>query len=153
MMSSVFLCHASEDKRLVEPIQLALASAGYEVFYDESSLPPGGDYHARIRDAIQQCDVFVFIASPASLTSGKFALTELKFARERWASPVNRVLPVAIDEGLKPRDLPPYLQAATILTTSREGVSSRIVAYCRNGTRLPTWPDPCASSFPEPSTM
>ena len=116
-MPSVFLCHASEDKPVVEPMQLALASAGCEVFYDQESLPAGGDYHARIRDAIQRCDVFVFVASPASITPGKFTLTELKFARERWPSPVKRVLPVAIG-GLKPNDLPKYLQAATVLTIS-----------------------------------
>lgn len=116
-MSSVFLCHASEDKPFVEPIQLALASVGSEVFYDEQSLPPGGDYQARIRAAINNCDVFVFIASPASIAPGRFTLTELKFARERWPSPVKRVLPVATG-GLKPRDLPSYLQATTVLTLS-----------------------------------
>jgi hypothetical protein len=116
-MPSVFLCHSSEDKPLVEPMQLALASAGCQVFYDEQSLPPGGDYHARIRAAVNSCDLFVFVASPASITAGKFTLTELKFARERWPTPVNRVLPVAIG-GLKPSDLPNYLQAATVLTVS-----------------------------------
>jgi tetratricopeptide (TPR) repeat protein len=116
-MPSIFLCHASEDKAIVEPIQLALASAGYEVFYDEQSLPPGGDYQARIRAAVNNCHLFVFIASSASIVAGKFTLTELKFARERWPSPIDRVLPVAID-GLKPPDLPNYLQAATVLTVS-----------------------------------
>jgi tetratricopeptide (TPR) repeat protein len=116
-MPSIFLCHASEDKPFVEPIQLALASAGCEVFYDEQSLPPGGDYQARIRAAVNSCHLFVFIASSASIVAGKFTLTELKFARERWPSPINRVLPVAID-GLQPRDLPNYLQAATILKVS-----------------------------------
>src|SRR5882757_5537876 len=116
-MPAIFLCHASEDKAIVEPIQLALASAGCDVFYDEESLPPGGDYQARIRAAVNSCDLFVFIASTASVVAGKFTLTELKFARERWPSPINRVLPVIIDR-LKPRDLPFYLQAATILTIS-----------------------------------
>jgi TIR domain len=116
-MPSVFLCHASEDKPLVEPIQLALANAGCEVFYDEQSLPAGGDYQARIHTAIDNCDLFVFIATPASIAPGKFTLTELKFARDRWPSPVNRVLPVVIG-ALKPRELPNYLQAATVLTVS-----------------------------------
>jgi len=114
-MSSVFLCHASEDKPFVEPIQLALTSAGCKVFYDEQSLPPGGDYQARIRTAIDNCDVFVFIASAASIAPGRFTLTELQFVRERWPSPVARVLPVAT-AGIKPQDLPSYLQAATVLT-------------------------------------
>jgi hypothetical protein len=32
------------------------------------------------------------------------------------------------------------------------GVSSRIIAFFRNRARLCAWPDPCASSSPEPST-
>lgn len=116
-MSSVFLCHANEDKLFVEPIQLALASAGYEVFFDERSYPPGGDYQARIKAAIDKCDIFVFVASAASIVSGKYTLTELKFARERWPSPVNRVLPVVIGD-LKPKELPIYLQATTVLMVS-----------------------------------
>jgi formylglycine-generating enzyme required for sulfatase activity len=116
-MASVFLCHASEDKHVVEPMQLALASAGYKVFYDELSLPPGGDYHARIRLAIRQCDIFVFIGSKSSIAAGKYTLTELKFARERWASPVKHVLPVSIG-GTSPSDFPAYLQAATVLVAS-----------------------------------
>lgn len=114
-MPSIFLCHASEDKPAVEPVQLALASAGYEVFYDRQSLPAGADYQARIRAAILQCDLFVFMASPASVAPGRFTLTELRFARERWPSPVDRVLPVLIG-ALTPSQLPPYLQAVTVLT-------------------------------------
>ena len=116
-MASVFLCHASEDKPLVEPIQLALASAGCQVFFDQETLPPGGDYQARIREAINQCDLFVFVGSRASIAAGKFTLTELKFAREKWPSPVNRVLPVALGD-VRPSDLPQYLQAATVLSVS-----------------------------------
>jgi hypothetical protein len=116
-MHSIFLCHASEDKCVVESIQLALVGAGCNVFYDDQSLPPGGDYHARISAAIKQCDIFIFIASQESIAPGKFTLTELKFARERWPSPTNRVLPVAIDK-INPKDLPPYLQASTVLAPS-----------------------------------
>jgi hypothetical protein len=116
-MSSVFLCHASEDKPFVEPIQLALANAGCKVFYDQQNLPPAGDYQAQIRAAICRCNVFVFLASTVSIRPGRFTLTELKFARERWPSPVGRVLAVATAE-IRPADLPSYLQAATVLTVS-----------------------------------
>ena len=108
---TVFLCHASEDKTAAERIQLALASAGYKVFFDES-LPPGGDYHARIREAIRECDIFIFLISTSSVAQGKFTLTELKFARERWPSPVGRVLPVNLDN-LSTTEIPAYLTATT----------------------------------------
>jgi len=116
-MPSVFICHASEDKPAVEPIALALTNAGCQVFYDEQSLPAGGDYQGRIEAAIAGCDVFVFIASAASTAPERFTLSELKFARQRWPSPIDRVLPVAIG-GISPSALPAYLQAVTIFTAS-----------------------------------
>ncbi len=109
-MRTVFLCHASEDKTAAERIQLALASAGYKVFFDEESLPPGGDYHARIREAIRECDIFIFLISTSSVAQGKFTLTELKFARDRWPSPVGRVLPVNLDN-LSTTEIPAYLRS------------------------------------------
>lgn len=114
-MPNIFICHASEDKPTAEPIQLALAGAGYDVFYDESSLPPGGDYHDRIHKAILRCDVFVFLISKESISHGKYTLAELKFAREKWPSPVGRVLPVVL-QSVPTQDIPPYLAATTILT-------------------------------------
>lgn len=116
-MPSVFICYASEDKVLAEVIQLSLLGEGYQVFFDEQSLPPGADYQAMIKAAIYQCNVFVFIGSPASIAQGRFTLTELKLARERWPSPVNRVLPV-VTSGVTPKDLPLYLQAATVMNVS-----------------------------------
>lgn len=114
-MSKVFLYYASEDKASAEAIQLALVSEGHTVFFDDQSLPAGGDYQRRIRDAIASCDLFVFLASPASVAPSKFTLTELEFARRRWPSPVDRVI-LAILRELQPADLPPYLKAATVLT-------------------------------------
>lgn len=114
-MTTIFLCHASDDKPIAEPIQLALSSAGYEVFYDENSLPPGGDYHDRIYRAIMKCDLFIFLISEASIAPGRYTLTELAFARRKWPSPVNRVLPVNL-ESIPTRDIPHYLTAVTILS-------------------------------------
>jgi hypothetical protein len=81
---TIFICYASEDKPAAERVQLALVAAGYKVFFDEQSLPAGGDYHARIERAIRTCDLLVFLVTPSSIARGKFTMTELKFARERW---------------------------------------------------------------------
>lgn len=113
-MSRIFLCHASEDNPIAEPVQLALVGAGHKVFYDEQSLQPAGEYHERITSAIKKCDLFVFLASPASTAPGRFTLFELKVAKARWPSPVGRVLPVVV-KGLSSKDLPPYLQATVAL--------------------------------------
>jgi hypothetical protein len=116
-MRTIFICYASNDKPAAEKIQLALVGAGYKVFFDEQSLPPGGDYHARIERAIRTCDLLVFLITPNSLAAGKFTLTELKFVRERWPSPVGRVLAVNV-QGLPAAEIPAYLTAATMLVVA-----------------------------------
>lgn len=115
-MRLVFLCYASEDQALAESIQLALASAGYEVFFDQESLFAGDDYNGRILEAIRKCDAFVFLATNSSVREGKYTLTELKFIRQRWPSPAGRVLAVNPHE-LEITRLPPYVAAATLLQT------------------------------------
>jgi hypothetical protein len=112
-MATVFICYASEDRDTAESIQLALRSAGHGVFFDKDSLPPSGITTRGYREpstAATSC----IPRSAASLTDGSYALTELRFARERWPDPVNYVLPVAIGR-LANDVLPAYLRAVTLL--------------------------------------
>lgn len=115
----VFLCHASEDAEPAGGIAVALCQAGCKVFFDEHSLPPGGDYHKRIHAAIRKCNLFVFLMTPESLKLGKYTINELEFARERWKNPAGHVLPVNIGAILgNDVHVPPYLGAVTIYTPS-----------------------------------
>ena len=113
-LMKIFLCHASEDKPSVEPIQLALESAGHQVFYDERSLPPAGDYHGRIAQAISESELFIFILSEHSIRPGKYTLSELELAKQQWPSPVNSVLTVNL-HNISIHPAPAYLTATTIL--------------------------------------
>lgn len=110
----LFLSYASEDRQIAEQIQLALIGAGHHAFFDRESLPPGGDYHARIERAVQESDVFLFLISPDSVVQGSFALTELKYARTKWPHPKDKVVPVIV----RPTawdTIPNYLKAVTVL--------------------------------------
>ena len=111
---NVFLSHASEDKEIAEQIQLALVGAGIDVFFDAESLPAGGDYHARIRKAVKNTDLFVFLISNHSIAKGSYCLSELTLARERWPHPKGRVIPVRIGS-VSFDQIPNYLRAVTIL--------------------------------------
>lgn len=131
-MLKIFLCHASEDKPIAETIQLALVNAGHIVFFDEHSLPPGGDYHERIEKAIRESDLFVFLISTNSLKPGKYTLSELSLARELWPSPIGRVLPVNL-HNLPSSEIPPYLSSVTLLTIKGNPASevrSAVAKYC-----------------------
>jgi hypothetical protein len=95
-------------------IALALRGGEHEVFIDTSSLKPGGEYHARIRESISASDLFVFLVSPSSVELGGYALSELKMAKARWPDPWGHVLPVLI----RPtpfKQVDSYLTAVTIL--------------------------------------
>lgn len=110
----VFLSHASEDVKVATEICLALRGAGHAVFFDAHDLPPGGDYNTRIRDAIDASDALVFLVSPHSVDAGGYTLSELKFAKQKWASPWGHVLPVMVGE-TDWGTIDPYLAAVTVL--------------------------------------
>jgi len=112
----IFLSYASEDRELVEPIYLALRAQGHKVFFDRTDLPPGEEYDIRIRQAIEGCHLFIFLASPASLDAGSYTLTELHIAQQTWEHPAGRLLPVILRPIGFDR-LPPYLKSVTILET------------------------------------
>jgi hypothetical protein len=110
----VFLSHASEDKNISEQIHLALLEAGPTVFFDAASLPAADGYDARIRRALNESDVLIYLISPDSVASSRYVRSELKFAQEKSPHPKGFVLPVMVRE--TPFDqIPNYLKAVTIL--------------------------------------
>ena len=110
----IFLTYASEDKATAEPIAFSLRDRGHIVFLDRDDLPPGKSFDQRIERAIKDSDILVFLISPDSVEDGRFTLTELSFARHKWRSPNNRVLPVMVRK-TPLEQVPTYLKAVTIL--------------------------------------
>ncbi len=110
----IFLSYASDRRDIADQVNLALAGSGHKVFFDRDSLPAGDDYHVRIRKAVEHSDAFVFLISPKSVMPGSYALTELKYARQKWPDPRQRVLPVII-ERTEYKQIPNYLKAVTVL--------------------------------------
>lgn len=110
----IFLSYSSKDREVADEVHMALTGDDHEVFFDKDSLPAGGDYHERIRQAVGDSDIFVFLISPSSVASGSYALTELKYARAKWPHPRNRVLPVRL-RAVDWETIPAYLKAVTVL--------------------------------------
>jgi hypothetical protein len=110
----IFLAYAATDKTAAESVAFSLRSRGHKVFLDRDDLPAGGSYDQQIERAVKASDIFVFLISPDSVTEGRYTLTELSFAREKWPDPNDHVLPVMARE--TPLDqIDPYLKAVTIL--------------------------------------
>lgn len=114
MTKKVFLSYAHEQRPIAEAISLSLSVREHDVFFDHRTLQPGLEYDAAIQKAVEQCDLFVFLISPESLTEGGYALTELNFAKNRWRNPSGKILPVMASPTLDSR-IDPYLRAVTIL--------------------------------------
>jgi tetratricopeptide (TPR) repeat protein len=110
----IFLSYASEDKDSAEQIYLALIPSGHQVFFDRATLPPGGDFNSRIRQAVRKSDLLIFLISPHSVAQSSYALTELSFARDKWPHPLDSVLPVMLRE-TEFGSIPNYLKAITVL--------------------------------------
>ena len=76
----IFLSYASEDREQAKLIYLALRDQGQKVFFDRADLPAGEEYHNRIRKAIQESHLFVFLLSPNAVDANSYTLTELTIA-------------------------------------------------------------------------
>jgi hypothetical protein len=103
----IFLSYASEDKAAAEPIAFSLRDPGHTVFLDRDDLPPGKSFDQRIERAVNDSDIFIFLISPDSVAETRYTLTELNFARHKWRSPNNGVLPVMVRK--TPLERVPYL--------------------------------------------
>ncbi len=110
----VFLSYSSAEFELAERLTYSLRNDGHTVFFDRVSLMPGEGYDTRIREAVENCSLFIFLISQDSVSSGSYALTELGLARQKWANPSGRILPVMISE-VDFETLPAYLAAVTVL--------------------------------------
>lgn len=126
----VFLSYPSSSRPLADRLRLALEAEGHDVFFDRSDLRSGEYFHQTLREAIDGADVLVFLITPASVKRGSYCLTELSQAELRWRRPGGRVLPVVV-EPTPMADIPPYLQAVTLLQPQGEPVAETVAAVAR----------------------
>src|SRR5262245_21300514 len=107
---NIFLAYASEEKEIAESIAYSLRSRQHKVFLDRDDLPPGASYDEQIEHAVKASDIFVFLISPTSVAQGRYTLSELTFARQKWPDPNGRVLPIMARK-TPYKDIPGYLKA------------------------------------------
>jgi len=112
----IFLSYASEDRAVADAVRLALQGGGHDVFFDREDLPPGGEFHTRIRRGIEESDLVIFLVSSKTLDAGSYTLTEISIAEKTWPKADGRILPVLI-ERVTTQDLPAYLRSVTFLET------------------------------------
>ncbi len=127
---NIFLSHSKAQVTLAERLALSLRGDGHTVFFDQSDIAAGEEYDARIRNAIERCDLFVFLISPESIAADSYPLAELDMAAARWPVPEGHVLPLVT----KPVDLehiPPYLRAVSVFDPQGDFVAESSAAIAR----------------------
>ena len=132
----IFISYSSKYRDLCERLQLALVAEGHHCFVDRTELEPGQPFDAELREAIADCDVFIFLVSPESVAGGSYALAELNLAQQRWRHPRGRVLPVVVAP-TPMASIPPYLKAVTLLQPQGELVAETLAAVTQMGNRGP----------------
>ncbi len=113
----IFLSYSSSQGSLSEQIYMTLVTSGHQVFFDRTNLPPGEEFDRAILNEIRSSDLFIFLISPESIRDGTYTRAEMRFARETWPDPTNRILPVMSVE-TDFATIPNYLKAVTILRAS-----------------------------------
>lgn len=126
----IFVSYSSEDRALADAVAVGLRQDGHQVFFDRDNLPESEGYHGRIRDHIAECDLFIFLITPGSISSKSYAMTELALARERWPNPSGHVLPV-LARATPPGDIPAYLAAVTYVQGAGNVTAETLAAVSR----------------------
>lgn len=121
-MGKIFLSYASDNRKLAKDIQARLRQHGHDVFFDEDALKPSDGYDKMIRQRIAKSDVMVFLCSRASLSEGRYTLTELEMAQRQWPNPEGRVLPVLVGD-VTFDDLPSYIKGLSAYRYKGDPVS------------------------------
>ena len=132
----IFISYSSADRDLADRVRLALVAQKHKVFVDRHDLDPGQEYDARIAQAIEQADLFIFLLSPESLNEGRYTITELGIAQRKWTHPDPHVLPVMV-RATPIEHIPPYLKAVTILNPAGDIPADVAEEVRRRKTRFP----------------
>ena len=106
----VFLSYASQDVEAAKAIYFALRDQEHSVFFDRAELPPGDEYHNRIRVAIEKSRLFLFLISPNAIDAGSYTLAELDIAERAG----KKILPVLLEK-TPIESLPASIKAVTFL--------------------------------------
>ncbi len=110
----IFLSYASNDRAIAEKIASRLELEDHVVFFDREGLQSGKGYDQQIRQAIEDCDLMIFLISPDAVAGGRYTLTELSFAKQKWRNVNGRVLPVLVRE-TTPGTIPAVLSSLQIV--------------------------------------
>lgn len=78
----VFLCHASDDKKVVRELYQSLKDEGFKPWLDEEDLLGGQDWRNEIEKVLRSSDAVVVCLSPRMVNKSGFVQREIRLALE-----------------------------------------------------------------------
>jgi tetratricopeptide (TPR) repeat protein len=78
----VFLCHASENKPIVQGLYDRLSAAGFDPWLDSHFLLPGMEWDLEIQKAMRSSDAVIVFLSRISVDKEGYVQKEIKYAQE-----------------------------------------------------------------------
>ena len=104
-MADVFISYSRPDGDFVHRLHAALKDAGKDVWVDFEDIAPASPWARVVKEAIGDCDAFVFVISPASIGSPQ-CNTEL----DRAIALNKRIVPLHLRE-TDPKSMPEPLSS------------------------------------------
>lgn len=126
----VFVAYAQSNVRLAAKLAMDLRAEGHEVFFDKEKLPAADTFNDRIRKFLSRADILVFLASPDSVASGAYAVSEAKIFEGHHTNPKGRALCIRLDR-CSVEDIPIYLRSVSFLEPAGSVVAEGVAEVDR----------------------
>jgi hypothetical protein len=83
-LGGIFLSYAHEDVDVVKNLFFRLCSEGFKVWFDERDLKPSNEYDKEIKEAINQCKIFIPILSPTVQSDSRDKNLSRYYRKVEW---------------------------------------------------------------------
>jgi len=104
-MAHLFISHASTDDDFVDRLADSLRGNGLDTWVDHQNIAPGKDWDSEVEQAINACELLMFIVTKASLDSDN--------CTDEWSHALSQnklIIPVMLEADLANDDLPMRLK-------------------------------------------
>lgn len=114
----VFLSHSTSDKALAREIATGLVDQGFDIWFDEWVLQPGGNWAKEVGKALESADAMVVLFSPESMRTWQREEIQYALTTQRFEG---RLIPVIVKST---PNIPWILETLNVVRPGRTGAET-----------------------------
>ena len=114
----VFLSHSTSDKALAREIATGLVDQGFDIWFDEWVLQPGGNWAKEVGKALESADAMVVLFSPESMRTWQREEIQYALTTQRFEG---RLIPVIVKSTT---NIPWILERLNVVRPGRTGAET-----------------------------